>query len=378
MPSKLTQAEFIAKSQAVHGAAIYDYSRTAYTSSKSPVNIICLIHGAFEQTPDKHMQGKGCMKCAIDGRGQSKRQRAANLFLSRAKAIHGNKYDYSAAIYTGNKKTITVICRQHGPFNQRAGNHIQKGYGCPICSNRAPITLSDFINRAQVIHGYKYDYSPTDIINTQLKVAILCPIHGLFNQAPNKHLAGQGCPGCKLVTLSSLFSQTLAGFIEKAKGIHGDKYDYSLSTYTKKDNKLTIICPDHGSFEQVANVHVQGGGCPKCAQRERGRLSWLELAKGRKAILYFVRLYSPHEEFYKVGVTYLSVAERYKHHPHLPAGYQYEILAQHVSENAAAVYDWEQSIIESFRRLSYRPKAAFGGETECFSSCDEILAIFPL
>ena len=54
-------------------------------------------------------------------------------------------------------------------------------------------------------------------------------------------------------------------FIEKAKEVHGDKYNYSKSIYTKSCNKLTIICPIHGEFEQIATNHLQNNGCIKCA-----------------------------------------------------------------------------------------------------------------
>lgn len=83
------------------------------------------------------------------------------------------------------------------------------------------------------------------------------------------------------------------------------------------------------------------------------------------------------EHFYKIGVTIESVARRYSKSKSLN-GYSYEILAQHTSPDAARIYDWEQSILETFAHLKYTPKQAFGGASECFSSCEEILAIFPL
>ena len=59
---------------------------------------------------------------------------------------------------------------------------------------------------------------------------------------------------------------TTSKFIEKAKEIHGDKYDYSLVEYINSQSKVKIICPEHGMWEQKPNNHINGKkGCPSCA-----------------------------------------------------------------------------------------------------------------
>jgi len=55
-------------------------------------------------------------------------------------------------------------------------------------------------------------------------------------------------------------------FIEKAKKIHGDKYDYSKVNYTNSKTKICIICPKHGDFFQCPNKHLSGQGCPVCGK----------------------------------------------------------------------------------------------------------------
>ena len=37
-------------------------------------------------------------------------------------------------------------------------------------------------------------------------------------------------------------------FIEKAKKVHGDKYDYSKVQYVNAYTKVGIICTEHGEF----------------------------------------------------------------------------------------------------------------------------------
>jgi len=57
---------------------------------------------------------------------------------------------------------------------------------------------------------------------------------------------------------------TTEEFIEKAKKIHGDKYDYSKAEYNGTNEKVCIICPEHGGFYITPKVILRGGGCQKC------------------------------------------------------------------------------------------------------------------
>ena len=57
---------------------------------------------------------------------------------------------------------------------------------------------------------------------------------------------------------------TTEQWIEKARTIHKDKYDYSKVQYINSQTKVCIICPKHGEFWQIPNNHVRGAGCPKC------------------------------------------------------------------------------------------------------------------
>lgn len=122
-------------------------------------------------------------------------------------------------------------------------------------------TTETFIGKARELHGDKYDYSKVEYINSQTKVCIICPIHGEFWQTPNSHLNGNGCPSC-----SGLKKRTTETFIAKAREVHGDKYDYSKTQYINKRSKVIITCPEHGDFEQCANNHLRGQGCPKCGE----------------------------------------------------------------------------------------------------------------
>lgn len=100
------------------------------------------------------------------------------------------------------------------------------------------------------------------------KVCIICPEHGEFWQTPAQHLSGAlGCKAC----WSEKYSKSTEDFIKEAIKIHGDKYNYSKTIYKTARQKVTIICPKHGEFEQLANAHLQGEGCFQCERERRAK-----------------------------------------------------------------------------------------------------------
>lgn len=123
------------------------------------------------------------------------------------------------------------------------------------------LTAEEFIEKAKQIHGHKYDYSKVEYLGCNVDICIICPIHGEFWQKPYKHLSGQGCKKCVSENQS-----LKRNFIEKARRIHGDKYDYSKVEYINAHTKIRIICPIHGEFLQTPDNHLRGKRCPKCKQ----------------------------------------------------------------------------------------------------------------
>ena len=126
------------------------------------------------------------------------------------------------------------------------------------------ITTKIFITNAKLIHGNRYDYTLTNYFSTNKKVKIICNKHGVFEQEPNSHLKGKGCFKCGFETRVNKLLLTNEEFIIKSTDKHCNKYDYSLVKYVKGDNKIKIICDKHGLFEQVAKEHLRGHGCPRC------------------------------------------------------------------------------------------------------------------
>ncbi len=128
------------------------------------------------------------------------------------------------------------------------------------------LTTEEFISRARRVHGIKYDYALVEYSGTFTLVKIICREHGEFEQKPNNHLDGHGCKTCGRLAGANARRSNTEQFIAKAKRVHGDKYDYSLVRYERTDSKVKIVCREHGEFEQRPHSHLSASGCRKCAK----------------------------------------------------------------------------------------------------------------
>ena len=273
---------FLEEAREVHGNK-YDYSHVNYVNSRTKVAIICPEHGEFLQQPTQHLSGQGCPQCG----GHAKL--TTEEFIKKAREVHGEKYDYSKVKYVNNATKVAIICPEHGEFLQRPAFH-QRGAGCPQCAGYVKLTTQDFITRAREVHGNKYDYSKVEYTNMFSKVTIICPEHGEFLQEAKTHLDGSECPECSKLLNAKLRTKSQEQFIEDARIVHGDKYDYSHVNYVKSSAKITIICPKHGAFVQTPNDHLGGAGCPVCNE-----------SKGEKAIRLF---FDEHNIEYEMQKTF--------------------------------------------------------------------------
>lgn len=266
MGKKLTQEEFIAEATRIHNGR-YSYENTIYTKLTDKIIITCPIHGDFIQEARRHLNGSKCAKCISDSQRLTKDE-----FIAKSKEVHNNKFDYSKVVYINNNTPVEIHCHIHGSFMQRPANHMN-GAGCPKCQRKGKHTKESFIKAAQKIHGDKYNYDKVVYLQNKSKVVITCPEHGDFLMKPNAHLSGQGCPKCGNVLRGKNKLKTTEQFIEEARIVHGDIYDYSLVNYTGKDNKVKIICKKHGIFLQTPHQHVTSKhGCPKCKLKHQFRI----------------------------------------------------------------------------------------------------------
>lgn len=243
----------------IHGNR-YDYSKVRYVNMETKVCIICPEHGEFWQQPIKHILGQGCPKCA-------KNMPYTNETIIMAfRCVHGDRYDYSKVKYVNVKTKVCIICKEHGEFWQTPESHL-KGCGCPKCCGKNK-TTEDVIKEFRVVHGDRYIYDKVIYSKANEYVIVICPIHGVFLITPNKHLNGRGCPKCAIEYKASLRRKPLDCFINEAKDIHGNDFDYSyIEKYVNTDTKVKIKCNKCGRyFYQTPNHHLHGDGCPYCKQ----------------------------------------------------------------------------------------------------------------
>ena len=181
---------------------------------------------------------------------------------------NAEKYNYSKVVFTKSDDKVIIVCKQHGEFPQRAANHLH-GQGCPKCGKTPKLTQEEWIAKAKAKHGDKYDYSKVVYERSNKKVIIICPEHGEFEQIANDHLQGCGCTECGKLSIAESRKRDVDSVLKGFRDVHGDKYDYSKveHEYLDVNNKVTIICPIHGEFPQRPKDHLEGHGCPKCVPK---------------------------------------------------------------------------------------------------------------
>lgn len=249
MAKRLTNDEFIRRSKIIHNN-YYEYLDD-YKSAHSKIKIICPIHGEFEQKAYSHLQGIGCPKCGFAKSSDSSRKKIED-FIKQSNIVHKNRYRYNDINYTNNKTNIKIECPIHGFFYQLPQHHIN-GHGCPKCASKKDIKSNNiFVEQANRIHNgkYKYEY-PYEGSHKLLKIT--CLKHGIFEQTPNSHLKGRGCPGCQVSNSSKLENiwLDLLGIDKKHRNIRMiiDDKIYKFDAFIEESNTIYEFYGDfwHGN-----------------------------------------------------------------------------------------------------------------------------------
>ena len=347
----------------------FSYENMNYINMSTDINIECPIHGFFETSPTEHLK-YNCKKCA--GVYKPTTEEAIADF----KEIYGNKYDFSKVIYVDSKTEVTVICKKHGIFF-RSPNKLKAGQGCSSCSkiNMAfRNKMSSSKDKSETlrkelfsIYGDKYSYQEVIYKNIDSDIYIKCKIHDLF---PIKtHIALHNkkniCPDCFTLVKQKGTKYTIPKFngklntskvIQQFKAVHGDKYDYSKVNYIDSDEKVLIGCPiiEHGYFEQLSSDHKRGSGCNMCSA---GGFN-----KKLPGILYYIRINKNGYESYKIGITNLSINDRFKRELKFIT-----IIKQFLYDNGAEAYNIEQQILKDYSYAKWTgPSLLKRGDTEMF------------
>lgn len=273
-------ADFIEKATSVHGQT-YDYSRVIYSKSNSKVIIICAVHGEFMQTPNAHLVGSGCPKCAG-------KFRTTEDFIAQARAVHGDLYDYSDTRYELIKDAVTINCKIHGSFQQSAEGHLV-GKGCKYCwyesySSKGEKEIAAWIESL----GVKVERNNRDALTKGLEIDIYIPLlrvgieyNGCYwhsdkierNKRKNefKHLCAN-TGGVKLLTVWDYDWQHKKDIVKRIIA-----HALNLSTDTKINARscdVTAISANEANALYSSN-HIQGacrGGVIHLGLRHRGTI----------------------------------------------------------------------------------------------------------
>lgn len=286
---------FIERAKLVHGDR-YDYSKTVYELANKKVTIICPVHGEFQQTPSAHLKGCGCFKCGRMTSGLKKRK-DEEKFIEHAHKIHGDKYSYENVVYVNSTTKVDVICKKHGVFSIAPFN-LLSGKGCSKCyyeatSERIMLTTEEFIDRSNIVHGGKYDYSKSVYTGKENHIKIICPTHGEFEQIAGHHMRGCGCPHCK----RSLGEERIAKFLYSRNIKFTPQYKLIIDNLFVADKILRVdfFLPEYKTFiefnglQHYHPVDLFGGEEKLISQQERD---------------YALRLYCKEKKLHLLEIPY--------------------------------------------------------------------------
>lgn len=289
-------------------------------------------------------------------------QKTQQEFIDEVSEKHNNFYTYTKTDYVRSIDKIIVTCPSHGDFHVLANNHV-RGKGCKLCAiknNSLKRILGNevFLARAFAKHGDRYSYPECEVSTLKCTVTVICPSHGEFITTPYGHLHGVGCPECAKDLRSTSQVHSLDMFLEKARTVHGQTYDYSLiTTYDGAKSKVRIICKEHGEFSQFAANHYSGADCPVCKPGGyNNKLSGSFYVLLDKNIL-------------KVGITNKFVQTR-ADYINTKSKLQFGVVVKMYSKDGILPQQVERVALQWLRENYSSIDAEFNGSTECFLDVD--------
>jgi len=285
--------------------------------------------------------------------------------IQKFKSVHGDTYDYSKVVYTGMLNKVTIVCKEHGDFQQVSSSHLT-GRGCKKCSvihttRLSMLTEEEVVSRLKQIHSDKYDYSEFKYTISRDHSTVICKVHGSFSISVTSHLSGKGCKQCATDLKRDLYRSNTEDYIGKAHKIHGDKYDLSKVVYGNNNtDKVEIICKTHGSFFTRPSNFLQGKGCSSCTRSgfHAHKPAWMYLLKAENGIV-------------KVGISNNPI-NRLKEINRV-SKLNFKTVFKMYLENGQTAFDVEQQVLKQLRSKYKQVELDFSGSTECFYDVPEVV-----
>jgi hypothetical protein len=221
-------------------------------------------------------------------------------FLQRITETFGDSISLESDFqYIDRNQKTSALCKTHGSFDTVTGYLLEKT-GCGECVKEKyrNVRKEKFLRKARNKYDTKYEYDIESFFNHKTKIKINCPIHGWFEQTPDKHLSPNafGCTQCgrKCSTKPKIKKKprvriTKNVFLEKAKKKFKNVFSYNILHFNDQvDSSVEVICPEHGSSLQIARNHLTSKtGCGECSKEfvsRKFRKPWTTLKSELESI----------------------------------------------------------------------------------------------
>lgn len=340
---------------------VYTYEKTVYNKSNQNIIVTCTRHGDFTIGAGKHLAGRGCQKCTKERQAKllsnSPKEFWERILLKFPNLMVGVEIIDD---YIGCEKYITLKTK-YGLI-KRYAKALQKGINHSIIH---AINKTDYvINMFKECWGNTYDYRFVQYKTMAEKVAIECPVHGLFYKSPENHIKGEGCQKCMFEKRAKEERKTHEQFLWELQNKNPQAYrDLEfIEEYSGIHNRIKAKTP-YGDKNVLPHTLLAG-----CDYRQSGigwsRSGYVNVIGDRPVTCYFIQCFSHTELFYKIGIS-VDLDTRYK-----IKNFPYKYLpVKTIIGDAGKMWDLEKVLHKKHRQkgLAYTPQVYFGGETECFS-----------
>lgn len=240
-------------------------------------------------------------------------------------------------------------------------------------------TTKQFIKEVKIRdkkRKHSFDYHKFNYTGSHNKSIIFCNKHKIeFIMNPNNRLNGQGCWKCGKENNIKPVKIREKNFLKKVQKLKY-KYDYSKFIFFNFQTKSIVICKRHGEFLMAPKHLVYGSGCKSCKHEfsKFRRSSWVNNGENNLGIFYIIKCFNSKECFYKIGITYHSIYERYRKLTFMP--YNYKIIKEINSYDLTFIWNLESKIKSKLRKQTYTPNIFFPGSIhECFLNIKDILKL---
>lgn len=213
---------------------------------------------------------------------------------------YNGKYSYEKSDFSKSAVKTIVTCPEHGDFFVSYDKHFNSGVGCKYCSGPSR-DIESFVREAKKIHGNKYSYKKSVYVNAHEPLVITCPVHGDFEQSPNAHLRGQGCPTCGKGK-SALEERIEKLLIKEGINFEKQKKEDWLKRSAKNAMSLDFYLPDYNlAIECQGKQHFGLGGWSNSydfnVQKERDEWKYNQCKEHGVNIVYFAKKYEAPKEY---------------------------------------------------------------------------------